>query len=340
MGKTLSICMATRNRGDFIGETLRSIVKQWDDRIEVVVVDGASTDNTGAVVAEWSERQPGIRYVKLSNNGGVDRDFDITVEHAVGEYCWLMSDDDLMVSGAVATVLEAIEHRYSLIVINSEVRNFDFSELLDPNRLRFEVDRVYPPADFHRLFEETSAYLTYIGAVVIRRDIWMSRDRASFYGSWFIHVGVIFQQALPGDTLVISKPLISIRFGNAQWRPKEFHIRMICWTDLVWSLPAIPEALRARCYRREPWRSVKSLVFFRAKGTYAMSDYRTWIRPRVRRGWDKFKAIAVALMPGPIANVIGLIYCSFEYRDSNIHLLDMKASRYYYKNWFAKSQAG
>jgi len=42
----------------------------------------------------------------------------------------------------------------------------------------------------------------------------------------------------------------------------------------------------------------------------------------------------------PIANLVGLIYCSFEYRDSNIHLLDMKASRYYYRNWFAKPQAG
>jgi hypothetical protein len=115
---------------------------------------------------------------------------------------------------------------------------------------------------------------------------------------------------------------------------------MICWTDLVWSLPAVTEELRERCYRREPWRSVKSLVFFRAKGTYDFNDYRTWVRPRVSRNWDKIKAIAVAAIPGPVANMIGLLYCSFEYRDSNIHLLDMKASRYYYRNWFAKPQAG
>ena len=340
MGKSLSICIATRNRGDFIGDTLRSIVEQWDERIEIVVVDGASSDNTESVVTEWSQRQPDIRYVKLAKNGGVDRDFDIAVEHAVGDYCWLMSDDDLVMPGALRTVLSAIEKGYSLIVINSEVRNFDFTKLLDHNRLRFDGDRIYTSAEFGRLFEEVSAYLTYIGAVIIRREIWLSRDRVTYYGSWFIHVGVIFQQVLPNDTLVIAKPLVSIRFGNAQWRPKEFHIRMICWTDLVWSLPAISESLRLKCYRREPWRSVKSLVFFRAKGTYDLNDYRKWIRPRVSRRWDKFKAIGVALIPGPIANFLGLIYCSFEYRDSNIHLLDMKASRYYYRNWFANPQAG
>jgi glycosyltransferase involved in cell wall biosynthesis len=340
MNKKLSICIATRNRGEFIGETLRSIVDQCDERVEIVVIDGASTDNTEAVVIAVQGKHPGLRYVKLATNGGVDRDFDIAVENAVGEYCWLMSDDDLLKPGAIDKVLGAIDKQYSLIVVNSEVRTFDFSILLDRNRLRFDADRLYKPADFGRLFEETSGYLSYIGAVVIRRDIWMERDRETYYGSWFIHVGVIFQAVLPADTFVIAEPLISIRFGNAQWRPKEFHIRMICWTNLVWSLPAIPEALRAKCYRREPWRNVKSLVFFRAKGTYDLSDYRTWIRPRVHSAWDKAKAIAVACIPGPLANLIGLIYCSFEYRDSNIHLLDMKASRFYYKNWLAKPQAG
>jgi abequosyltransferase len=340
MNRKLSICIATRNRGGFIGETLKSIVGQWDERIEVLVVDGASTDNTEAVVRAMQDRQAGVRYMKLASNGGVDRDFDIAVENAVGEYCWLMSDDDLMRPGAIDKVLGAIDRRYSLIIVNSEVRTFDFSVLLDHNRLRFDTDRRYTPADFERLFEETSGYLSYIGAVVIRRDIWMARDRAAYYGSWFIHVGVIFQAVLPSDSFVIAEPLISIRFGNAQWRPKEFHIRMICWTNLIWSLPAIPESLRAKCYRREPWRSVKSLVFFRAKGTYDLNDYRAWIRPRVHSAWDKAKAIGVACIPGPLANVIGLIYCSSEYRDSNIHLLDMKASRFYYKNWFAKPQAG
>ncbi|MBS0570647.1 MAG: glycosyltransferase, partial [Proteobacteria bacterium] len=45
----LSLCIATRNRGDFIGETLQSIAVQCDkyrEDVEIVVLDGASTDNT------------------------------------------------------------------------------------------------------------------------------------------------------------------------------------------------------------------------------------------------------------------------------------------------------
>ena len=42
----LSICIATYNRADFIGETLDSIIRQLTDEVEIVVVDGASTDAT------------------------------------------------------------------------------------------------------------------------------------------------------------------------------------------------------------------------------------------------------------------------------------------------------
>lgn len=332
----LSICIATLNRGAFIGETLESIKVQATEKVEIVVLDGASKDNTEQVVRELQRTMPNLRYIRQDANHGVDRDFNTAVEHATGEYCWLMSDDDLVMPGAVQTILRALEGSYSLIILNSEIRTFDFSQMLDPDRLRFGSDRIYTPIDFERLFEETSAYLSYIGAVVIKREIWMARDKERYFESFFIHVGVIFQARLPADTLVITQPCISVRFGNTQWRPREFEIRMIKWTNLVWSLQSVSESTIRRCYRPEPWRSVKSLLFYRAKGTYSMTEYRRWVQPRLKSRWDTVKALTVALLPGGLANLIGLIYCSFPYRDSNIHLLDMKLSRFHITNLLKK----
>jgi glycosyltransferase involved in cell wall biosynthesis len=330
----LSICIATRNRAGFIGQTLEAIAMQCGDfqgEIEIVVLDGASTDNTPVVVGNLRRGYPLIRYVRQEKNGGIDSDYDNAVGHAKGEYCWLMSDDDLVKPGAVDLILKAVGRGFSLVIVNADLWTFDFSTQIDANRLRFESNRTYPPAEFERLFEETSAYLTYIGAVVIRREIWQSRKREPYFGSYFIHVGVIFQERLPGDTLVISQPLVAIRLGNTQWRPKEFEIRMIRWPELIWSLPAIAEALRSRIYRRAPWRSLKSLLFYRAKGTYDMDDYRRWIQPRATSFRDKALAVGIARMPGTLANVIGLVFCGlFKYRDSNVHFLDMKMSRFYF----------
>lgn len=336
MSVELSFCIATRNRGGYIGETLASIAAQCNNSVEIVVLDGGSTDNTQDVIRTLQATMPALRYIRQDNNGGVDRDYDTAISYAAGKYCWLMSDDDLLRPGAVDKVLRATRQEYSLVVVNSEVRSIDLSKLIDANRLQIFEDRIYSPANFESMFADVSGYLTYIGAVVIRRDLWLSRDRTTYFGSYFIHVGVIFQQPLPGNTFVICEPLISIRFGNTQWRPKEFEIRMIRWTNLVFSLGGISSSVRERCYRREPWRSLKSLMFYRAKGTYSPVDYQRWIRPRLNSWWNKLKAMFVAYFPGPLANIIGLIYCSFDYRDSNIHYLDMKASRYYIRNWFRK----
>lgn len=330
----LSICIATRNRGAYIGETLQSIAHQSSDHVEVVILDGASSDNTEDVVLSFKSSIQNLHYHKQNANGGVDRDYDAAIALANGDYCWLMSDDDLLKPCAIAAVLNAIEHAFSLIVVNSELRTFDFSELLDSSRTGFLHDRIYSPSEFDGLFKDTSAYLGYIGAVVIRRTIWLSRQREPYFGSNFIHVGVIFQAPLPGNSIVLHQPLITIRFGNTTWRPREFEIRMIRWTDLIWSLPGISTETKSQCYRKEPWKSIRSLFFYRAKGTYCTKDYHNWLSPRLASHWDKLKAYGVAIFPGALATLFGLLYCRLDYRDSNIHLLDMRASRFYFKNWF------
>jgi hypothetical protein len=78
-------------------------------------------------------------------------------------------------------------------------------------------------------------------------------------------------------------------------------------------------------------------MFYRAKGTYDLDLYRRWIAPRLASPWYRAQAWAVACFPGPVANLAGLAYCSFQYPDSNIHFLDMKASRFYWRNWFKRA---
>ena len=333
----LSVCIATRNRADYIGETLNSIIGQATEDVEIVILDGASTDATPSVVADIQATFPRLHYVQHEKNGGLDRDYDAAVAHARGEYCWLMSDDDLLRPGAIRKVLDAVAESYSLVVVNAELRSLDLSELIDARRLQFDADRTYEASEFDLLFSETSAYLGYIGAVVIRRDIWMTRKREPYFGSWFIHQGVIFQCPLPGPSRAIAEPLISVRFGNTQWRPREFEIRMIRWPDLIASLSAVSEEVRRQHYPVEPWRSIKSLFFYRAKGTYDLDNYHRWVRPRAHKWQDRVRAFVIACFPGVLANLVGLVYCRLPYRDSNVHLLDMKASRFFYRNWFKKA---
>lgn len=313
---TLSICMATRNRGAFIGATLESIVCQATDEIEIVVLDGASTDNTVEVVRRYQERFPRLRYFRQETNSGIDRDFAKAVELAHGDYCWLFCDDDLIKPGAIQVVLAAIKNKYALIIANSEVRSANLSKVLEPRRMPLTQNRIYKSGEDQLLFADTMDYLSFIGGVIIERQLWTAREKEKYFGSYFIHAGVIFQQPLAGNALAIAEPLISIRYANASWLGRYFEIWMFKWPDLVWSLTGFPDAVKSRVCPREPWRNLKTLLHFRAKGAYTRKEYSELIGPRLGSSWARALSKACAHFPGRAANLLVFLNYSIFRRKS------------------------
>jgi glycosyltransferase involved in cell wall biosynthesis len=305
----LSICIATRNRGAFIGATLDSIVSQATEQLEIVVLDGASTDNTEEVVGLYRERFPQLRYFRQETNKGIDRDFARAVELAQGDYCWLFSDDDLIRPGAIRTVLEAINNNdYALIIANSEVRNADLSKVLELRRLQLKENKIYKASESQLLLSDIGHYISFIGCVIIKRQLWEMREKENYFGSYFIHVGVIFQQPLSGDTLAIAEPSVTIRYANASWLAKYFEIWMFKWPSLIWSFTNFPDAVKCRVVPKEPWRNPKTLLHYRAKGAYTKREYVELVKPRLASRWAQAVSNASAHFPGRIANLIVVIY--------------------------------
>lgn len=76
-----------------IGETIRSILNQTHQNIELIVVDDGSTDKTREVVEGFGDRR--IRYIFTDNWGGPARPRNIGIRKAKGEYIAFCYDDDL-----------------------------------------------------------------------------------------------------------------------------------------------------------------------------------------------------------------------------------------------------
>lgn len=298
----LSICIATYNRAGFIGETLDSILPQLTDEVEIVIVDGASTDATRTVVERHAAACPGIRYIRLPEKGGVDRDFCKAVEYARGEYCWLFSDDDLFKPGAVQRVLAEVRNGHCLVIVNADVMDRDFSSMLHASMLENREDETYGPDDMEGLFLRIVPAISFIGCVVIRRETWLAREHDRYFGTEFIHVGVIFQEPLPGSARVIGHPYITIRYGNAQWTSRSFEVFMSKWPRIIWSLDRISAGARRKKTKLEPWRRLKTLRFYRAVGSYSRDMYEKIIAPSNASGAWKLAALAIALLPQPPFN--------------------------------------
>ena len=175
----LSICMPTRNRASFIAETLENVISQSDERIEIVIVDGASTDNTEEVVRGFGRKFSNIVYYRGDENPGVDRDMARTIELARGEYCWMLSDDDLLVPGAIKRMLKEIESGYEIYLCN--ITECDLS--LKPRRERFWLsgeikDRVFnlhynvEMAEYCNSAHSIGALFSYMSSIVLCREVW------------------------------------------------------------------------------------------------------------------------------------------------------------------------
>jgi len=326
----LSICIATLNRAAFLGDTLESILTQATDEVEVIIVDGASTDNTAEVVAASLARHGRIRYVRLDQKGGVDADYCRAAALAEGEYIWLFTDDDLLKPGAVAAVLQATREDYSLIIVNAEVRGKDLEVCLQARRVPAAADQAYQPSSPERdqMLADAGEYLSFIGAVVIRNDLWRAREKEKYFGTEFIHVGVIFQAPLPGRTLLMAHPWIVIRFGNAQWVSRGFRIAMFNWPKLIWSFGDFANWAKRKVVAPEPWRSYRHLLYERALGRFAAREYETMLASLMDSPLRRLVTRLIAWLPVRAVNAAACWYARWVLRKvPSIGLYDLEASR-------------
>lgn len=300
----LSICIATFNRAAFIGATLDRIVSQITSDCEIVVSDNASTDGTEEVVAGYARRCDRFRYFRQDTNKGLDRNFDRAVELARGEYCWLMSDDDWLKPNAIARVLETLSRDLSVLFVNMELKDFTMSKTVRPRWITFESDRLYRQGETDRLFVELDYTLWNIGNVIVKRSVWLSRNRERYYDSLFIHLGVIFQDQLPGEALVVAEPMINYRTDNTQSVSSKWtEVFLHKWPSLVDSL-ALSNSAKESARSTKPWRNLPTMLFLRGRQGYSLVHYRQWIRPRLKSIHERFLPFVVALLPPSLAKVL------------------------------------
>lgn len=91
----VSIITITRNRAKLIGRCIGSVLSQSYHNIEHIVVDGASDDNTGDVIASFVDDR--LKYLKLDSNWSLEKTYKYGTSNAKGKYiCFLDSDDEYL----------------------------------------------------------------------------------------------------------------------------------------------------------------------------------------------------------------------------------------------------
>jgi hypothetical protein len=162
---------------------------------------------------------------------------------------------------------------------------------------------------FQKFFVTSAEYLSFIGCVVINRLEWESRNRKEYFGSEFIHVGVIFQNYFLKNILVISEPYIRIRLGNSQWYGRAFKIWIHNWPSLIWSFPLISNFSKGKVIKKYPSDQFFKLIYFRALGVFNFRDFRNFVCPNSPLSVFKYFLIfIVSFLPKSLFKIPYIIY--------------------------------
>ena len=93
---TFSIIVPIYNSGNYLKRCLKSIREQQYKRIEVIMVDDGSTDNSAAIAKQFQKKDLRFHYYWQNNSGPASaRNLGISV--STGDYiCFADSDDVLL----------------------------------------------------------------------------------------------------------------------------------------------------------------------------------------------------------------------------------------------------
>ena len=153
----VSVIMPTYNRGNIIGESIESVLKQDLNDLELVVVNDGGDDKVETTVDELNDGR--IRYIKIEH-AGLSGALNEGLRTARGEYIAYLDDDDFYYPDHLSTLLK---------VAKDNKKDFVYSKSRLVQGFRDDCDRFVPHRDTgtHTLPYKKSTLATRLGISVL-----------------------------------------------------------------------------------------------------------------------------------------------------------------------------
>lgn len=103
-----TVVIPTKNRAEYLKQTLRTCSAQDYDNLVVIVSDDGSTDHTMDVVLDASRQDPRIRYAKNGMSPGMRDNFEFAINLAEPGFVMALGGDDGLMPGGVTGMRDVL----------------------------------------------------------------------------------------------------------------------------------------------------------------------------------------------------------------------------------------
>jgi len=225
----LSLCIPTYNFGDYIAESLDSILPQLNSEIELIILDSASTDNTKKIVQNKINKLSNVRYIFHDFKGGIDKDINALINYSKGKYCWLLSADDVLKRNALQKIMNFLKNDYDVILVEHTIcdRNMNplyeypiFKNLNKVTEFNFSLK-----SDLNYYIQNartSEAYFSYLSGPIFKNKLWDSSKNFlnKFDGSCWILSANLLSNFTKINLLYSNENLIFKRGDNDSFSKK------------------------------------------------------------------------------------------------------------------------
>jgi len=191
--KILTIAIPTYNRAPFLEKSLERITNQlkgFEDKVELLISDNSSSDNTGEVVRKFIDQGIELKYNRNVINLGMDGNFVYCFQNATSKYIWILGDDDYLVEETIPKLLNLIDSgNYGLIH-------------LDNNKKYITETKIY--SDTTKFVGDISFMITFISANIVQTKYVPQIDFDKYLGTYFTLIPVYLTAAIeePNNLMV------------------------------------------------------------------------------------------------------------------------------------------
>ena len=145
MEKLVSVIIPTHNRASKLIKTIESVVNQDYNKIEIIVIDDGSKDNTTQIINDLSSIYPEkIKFFSFRESMGANSARQKGVELSSGEYIAFLDDDDEWMPEKLSLQVEALENNLDLGAVTSwYYRNTTYSKSNIQVQISKEIKSTY-----------------------------------------------------------------------------------------------------------------------------------------------------------------------------------------------------
>jgi abequosyltransferase len=213
----LTFAVPTWNRAKYLATLLTALAPQiiGENRVELLISDNATPDETPDVVRSFQDQGLTIRYIRNETNVGPDSNFLQCFDLASGKYLWIFGDDDVLEPGGLKRVLDHLsgDEEYDLVFIRPSGFTGTYKPKDPGSRKGFRVFE--RPED---LACEVHVFFTFLSGNIVNKDrilAYPHRDFKELVGTNLVQLSWVYT-ALEHHrrSLVIHDPLITALTNN------------------------------------------------------------------------------------------------------------------------------